>query len=218
MITGNMNRMIVIGDIHGCYHTLMDLLEKVNYNKNTDTLIFLGDYIDRGKYSFEVVNYLINLQKEVGKDKCICLMGNHEYMSFGMDDNLWNLNGGKKTKKSYYRHNTNVRIHKWWFKKLPLFYETDKFIFCHAGLTYPNLKDNDLDDLIWGREWIEYKTVPNEKQVVFGHTPYNNPNIYKTNDGSICIDSGCVFDGNLCAMIILNDKYEFVYSYKSDLD
>lgn len=228
-----MDRIIAIGDIHGCFYTLLNLINKLNYNEKTDTLIFLGDYIDRGKNSFEVVSYLINLQKEVGKDKCICLMGNHEYMALkSIEDKeiyecseiepynvrMWYSNGGQKTRKSYYRNNSNVKIHKNWFSKLPLFYTNDNYIFCHAGLTHPKLKDNDLNDLIWGREWIECKTTPNEKQVIFGHTPWNAPYVYKTNDGSICLDSGCVFGGNLCAMIIKDDKFDIVYCAKSELD
>ena len=75
-------RTIIIGDIHGCYYTLLNLLEKVEYDKQNDKLVFVGDYIDRGNNSFEVVEYLINLQKEVGKDKCVCLIGNHEHMAY----------------------------------------------------------------------------------------------------------------------------------------
>ena len=48
-------RIIAIGDIHGCYHTMVDLLLKINYDSATDTLIFLGDYIDRGPFSYKVV-------------------------------------------------------------------------------------------------------------------------------------------------------------------
>ena len=44
----NEKRTIAIGDIHGCYYTLIDLLQKIDYQSGRDTLIFLGDYIDRG--------------------------------------------------------------------------------------------------------------------------------------------------------------------------
>ena len=98
------SRIIAIGDIHGCYHTLMNILDRVKYDKNKDTIIFLGDYIDRGKHSYEVVSYLISLQKEVGKDRCVCLLGNHEDMALS-DEYNWIRNGGKHTKKSYYKNN-----------------------------------------------------------------------------------------------------------------
>ena len=206
------SRIIAVGDIHGCYYTLLDLLEKIKYDKNYDKLIFLGDYIDRGKNSFEVVSYLINLQKTVGNNNCICLMGNHEDMIINGDKSLWDLNGGKNTRRSYYKNNYFWKNHFWWFKKLPLYYEDKDFIFCHAGLTNNKLKNNSRDDLLWNRSWITYKTSYNEKTVIFGHTPSDNGYMYQTMDGSICLDAGCVFGRNLCAMIVENSKCSFVYS------
>jgi serine/threonine protein phosphatase 1 len=208
-------RTIIIGDIHGCYYTLLNLLEKVNYDKQNDKLIFVGDYIDRGSNSFEVVEHLIKLQKEVGKDNCICLLGNHEYMAY-TDEELWKSNGGTKTIKSYYRNNVPRNIHHWWFKQLPLLHETDDFICCHAGLPKPITKDNDLDDILWDRDWIRMNTVQNEKTVIFGHTPSTNL-AYKTMNGNICIDTACVFGYQLCAMVI-DDKIEFIYENKNEKD
>ena len=49
-----MDRLVAIGDIHGCVHTLKDLLNRVSYSSQTDTLVFIGDYIDRGYFSYEV--------------------------------------------------------------------------------------------------------------------------------------------------------------------
>ena len=51
-----MDRLVAIGDIHGCVHTLKDLLNRVSYSSQTDTLVFIGDYIDRGYFSYEVVS------------------------------------------------------------------------------------------------------------------------------------------------------------------
>ena len=76
-----MDRLVAIGDIHGCVHTLKDLLNRVSYSSQTDTLVFIGDYIDRGYFSYEVVDMLIKLQHQVGKDKVVCLRGNHEQMA-----------------------------------------------------------------------------------------------------------------------------------------
>lgn len=208
-------RTIAIGDIHGCYYTLLKLLEKVAYNKETDKLIFVGDYIDRGKNSYEVVNYLINLQKEVGKENCVCLLGNHEYMAY-TDEDLWKDNGGTYTIKSYYRNNVPRTIHFWWFKQLPILHTTDDFLFCHAGLPHTVTQDNTLDDILWDRDWIDIKTEPNEKTVIFGHTPSTNL-AYKTLNGNICIDTGCVFGYQLCAMII-DESINLVYENKNELD
>ena len=76
-----MDRLVAIGDIHGCVHTLKDLLNRVSYSSQTDTLVFIGDYIDRGYFSYEVVDMLIKLQHQVGRDKVVCLRGNHEQMA-----------------------------------------------------------------------------------------------------------------------------------------
>jgi len=50
-----------ISDIHGCYHTFKELLNTIGLNKNDD-LILLGDYINRGKYSKEVVDFIMQLE------------------------------------------------------------------------------------------------------------------------------------------------------------
>ena len=210
-----MSRLIAIGDIHGCYYTLINLLDKIKYNKERDTIVFLGDYIDRGKNSYEVVDFLISLQKEVGKDRCICLKGNHEDMALN-DHDTWKYNGSDKTKKSYYKHGSKISKHYWWFDSLPLYYETDKYIFCHAGLTHPKLEDNLDSDFLWNRGWMT-KDLKYEKQIVFGHTPINGAPYFTTN-GCLCIDAGCVFEHNLCCVIIEGDEMSVYLENKSKLD
>lgn len=63
----NLHRLIAIGDIHGEVFQLNRLLEQMNPTKN-DTLVFLGDYIDRGENSKEVIELLLNLSQN---SKCI---------------------------------------------------------------------------------------------------------------------------------------------------
>ena len=200
------DRLIAIGDIHGCVHTLQSLLEKIEYNKETDTLVFIGDYIDRGNFSCETVKFLIQLQQEAGKDKVICLRGNHEQMLIHAVERggeyIWKLNGGGATLESYERNGISIDFHIDWFKSLPLAYDTPFIIFCHAGLSFPKIADNRIDDLLWGRDWISQDKEPREKQVIFGHTPSISGLMYTTDTSDICIDTGCVFGGNLCALII----------------
>lgn len=74
-------RLIAIGDIHGCIHTLKNLLKSISYSSRTDTLIFIGDHIDRGYFSYETVTFIRTLRYVVGEKKCICLRGNHEQMA-----------------------------------------------------------------------------------------------------------------------------------------
>lgn len=209
-------RTITIGDIHGCYYTLLSLLDKVQYNKQEDKLIFLGDYIDRGKHSYKVVEFLINLQDEVGTDKCICLLGNHEDMAL-YDTSLWQYNGGNATKTNYHQHDKSFIFHHWWFRQLPLMHETDNFIYCHAGLPKTKTSDNTADDILWSRNWIETKKEPNEKTAIFGHTPSTNL-AYKSLNGNICIDTACVFGYQLCAFVEEGGICKFVYENKSEDD
>lgn len=63
-------RKFVIGDIHGCYMQLVDLLNKIKPDLYQDKIIFLGDYIDRGPNSYEVIQLLISLQKNVRHRPC----------------------------------------------------------------------------------------------------------------------------------------------------
>lgn len=211
-------RLIAIGDIHGCYHSMVDLLSKVNYTSATDTLVFLGDYIDRGPFSYKVVKTLQKLQQQVGRDKVICLRGNHEEFPMSYSQAVWYRNGGMFTSYDYDRNGAEVREDFGWFRSLPLYHQTENFIFCHAGLTYPDLASNDKDDLLWGRSWLEIDARPREKRVVFGHTPsVEIPYFPRT--GDIGIDGGCVFGYRLCAMIIQeNGEYDFVTVQKSSKD
>ena len=73
-------RMLAIGDIHGCFGELIQLMEIINFNPADDVLIFLGDYIDRGYKDFETVKYLHDLRKQHPKSVFL-LKGNHEDMA-----------------------------------------------------------------------------------------------------------------------------------------
>lgn len=123
-----MDRIIAIGDIHGCLNTLKELLKSVDYSSQTDTLVFVGDYIDRGANSCETVAFLRKLQQQVGKDNCICLRGNHEQMAIDAftsgDNSLWFYNGGYSTVCSYDRNGIDIESDIGWFKTLPLVYDT----------------------------------------------------------------------------------------------
>lgn len=221
MVGDNMGdeRLIAIGDIHGCFHTLKELLKKVDYSSTTDTLVFVGDYIDRGLFSYETVDFLIKLQRQIGKDKVICLKGNHEVMAIGNDYGLWMYNGGQYTVASYERNGYDVSIHRNWMRNLPLIYDTPNIIFCHAGLPKPVLEQNTEQDIVWDREWID-KDIPTpyNKQVIFGHTPRKN--VFQTKNGSIGIDTGCVFGNKLTALVLSDNGSEFIQveKVKEDCD
>ena len=72
------SKTIVMTDVHGCIREFEKLLKLVHLNMNEDTFVFLGDAIDRGPDSWAVIEKLIALKWEMGDDRFIWLMGNHE--------------------------------------------------------------------------------------------------------------------------------------------
>ena len=71
----------VIGDTHGCLDEFERLLAKIKPNLDEDRLIMLGDYIDRGSKSYEMVQTLLKMQADYGREKVVLLRGNHEQMA-----------------------------------------------------------------------------------------------------------------------------------------
>jgi len=201
-----MNKIFAIGDIHGCLEKLKDLMPKTGIDNQNDTLIFIGDYIDRGKFSSEVVDHVIRLQKEY--KKVVCLRGNHEDMFAhyleGMNEDMYLNNGGINTLHSYeiiLSDDTEERKrkipaeHRKFFKSLLPYYETEDYIFVHAGMKPGlSLQEQTMHDLLWIRHEFIDAEYDFGKTVVFGHTPLNNPLI---NKNMIGIDTGAVYGGKL---------------------
>ena len=201
-----MEKIFAIGDIHGCLDKLNLLMSRIRIDNQNDTLVFIGDYIDRGDFGPEVIDYVIRLQGEY--KKVICLMGNHEQMLSryleGVDDGMYLANGGRITLHSYgillsdgieERKRKFPANHRVFFESLLPYYETDDYIFVHAGLR-PGvpLTEQAMDDLLWIRH--EFIGLENDfgKVVVFGHTPLDKPLI---NKNMIGIDTGAVYGGKL---------------------
>jgi serine/threonine protein phosphatase 1 len=198
-----MGNIFAIGDIHGCFQQLKDLLKKIPFNSQQDQLVFLGDYIDRGEHSFDVIRFLIQLKKRL--PKTVFLRGNHEAMleSFmaGENRHAYIVNGGQKTLDSYLSQG-NVDLlnpipedHWDFFHALELYYETDDYIFVHAGLREGiPLSEQEPYDLLWMRDRFTQSTYDFGKRVVYGHTNYKAPSVQQNKIG---IDTGAVFGRQL---------------------
>ena len=204
------NRRLIIGDIHGCYDRLIALMDKINIDLDSEKLVFVGDYIDRGPDSYEVVDYLINLKKKY--PDIIFIKGNHEdmldkYLS-ETDRFTYLINGGQQTLESYSRHYKPTdgslipESHLEFFKSLVLYHETDHYIFVHAGLrkNVP-LEKQKPEDLLWIRKNFIQSNYDFGKQVVFGHTPLPEPLLQPNKIG---IDTGAVY-GNKLTCVRLPD-------------
>lgn len=202
-------RLIAIGDIHGEINKLNSLIKKLDLNKD-DFIIFLGDYIDRGKYSKQVVYRLIEISKLY---RCEFLMGNHEYCMLRTYEGVaWAKayfyeGGGEKTIKSYGSFENILKIHGDFYKNLKYFYKTDKFFFVHAGIR-PDKdveKQEILDFLLIRDNFIKYNHKLKQK-VIFGHTPFKTPYI---EEDKIGINTGCGIwtDSFLTAYICNENKF-----------
>ena len=203
-------RLIAIGDIHGEFYKLENLLKKLDL-KNNDTCVFTGDYIDMGKYSKDVVSRLIELSKETN---CIFLKGNHEDMLLKAKNNEfkavanWYLMGGDTTLKSYGEEVKDIfNIHGKFFENLKINYITDKYFFVHGGINPDKpYKEQTEKDFLWYRHDFIEKTFGIPQKVVFGHTNCVEPYIDKY---SIGIDTGCgkLEDAKLTAFICYDEIF-----------
>lgn len=207
-------RLFAIGDIHGCFDQFRRLVEEKIKIRQSDRLVLLGDYIDRGARSREVVDYIINL-KEKGFE-VVTLMGNHESMlldSYRNEQLLsnWYMNGGYETLFSFGIESIKDLNNNYldFFSALPYYYSLGSYLFVHAG--FNDETDDPFEDrfqMIWSRRENYTNPVFNDKIIIHGHTPVPlslcHENV-KTGSSVINLDTGCVYDewggyGHLTAM------------------
>lgn len=203
-----MGRLLAIGDIHGCANTIKAMIEEKLKPTQEDTLIFLGDFCDRGDKVFETVEYMIELDKQFN---CVFLTGNHEVMWVNylkkqgrMDEvSMFFYNGGKSTLDSYCANIIDPedgkpmrpgngllfeelpQDHQDFYNNLKVYHEIDEFVFVHAGVN-PNfpLDEQQEHDMIWIRDtFLAWPMVPLKGRiVVHGHTPMERYEMAKYNE------------------------------------
>jgi serine/threonine protein phosphatase 1 len=202
-------KIFAIGDIHGCLHHLEQLIEKLPIRKEKDLLVFIGDYIDRGTDSRGVVDYVRQLQENLYPT--VCLLGNHEQMFLdylaGQNEETFMYNGGLESLASYgFTGRNKISTadlppeHLSFFQDLQHLYETDDFIFVHAGMR-PGvpLSGQRLADLLWIRFDFIRSDYDFGKTVIFGHTPLSRTlPFYGVK--KVGIDTGAVYGGRLTCL------------------
>jgi serine/threonine protein phosphatase 1 len=181
-------------------------MELIPADPETDTLVFIGDYIDRSPDGRGVVDYILKLKKTHAGVVCLC--GNHELMLMnfleGVEEDLYLANGGRMTLAAYginrqdtpgERRSKIPKAHWLFFKSLLPYYETEQYIFVHAGMMpgFP-LCMQSFDDLIWIRNEFIDSDYDFGKRVVFGHTHLPEPLVLPNKIG---IDTGAVYGGKL---------------------
>ena len=226
--------IFAIGDIHGCLTELTILHKKIlsheKFDVKNDLIIYLGDYIDRGKNSKDIINQILKLKKK--EIKIVNLMGNHdEFMInflFNKKNNIKNwLNFGlDQTIRSYgievvdfikdgfgddiIDNLRNILLEKMgeehtnFFKNLELSFASEKYLFVHAGIDpKKKLENQSKQDFLWSRSSEFFnKDFKTDKIIVHGHTPELDivSHPYRIN-----IDTGCYFSGILSS-VCLNDN------------
>lgn len=195
-------RLFAIGDIHGCFHSLTELIEQRIQIRKDDKIVFLGDYIDRGPHSKDVIDFIIGLRDD--GFEIIPLLGNHEamlldaYMNKGRLSQ-WLLYGGSETLNSFRIKHIREMEPKYvrFFKELVYYYPFEKFLFVHAG--FNDEANNPFEDeyhMIWERSEKYQHPIFLHKTIVHGHSPIPESqcrNLLSANNQVLNIDTGCVY-------------------------
>jgi serine/threonine protein phosphatase 1 len=226
------SRVYAIGDVHGRIDLLQETLRKIDEHRNAYPIanaieVMLGDYIDRGPSSFDVVELLSTRVR----DGRICLKGNHEtfLLDFLQDPSVftpWQHCGGVETLVSYGIEPPvspspknqeklaaalakRVPAHHYKFlTSLPLCFTLGDYFFVHAGVRPGiDLSYQNAEDLLWIRDdFLSYEGSFG-KIVVHGHTPVSKPEI---RNNRINLDTAAFASGNLTCAVFEGDQIMFL--------
>lgn len=183
-----MTKTYVIADLHGRHDLLIAAIERIEQSSHSGgTIVFTGDYVDRGPTSRQVIETLMAGPSDPSRWKWVCLQGNHEeIMLAGCLGVLhwWLPNGGGATLLSYGAkpggdaHEALKLIppaHLAWMADLPLYHEDHHRVFVHAGVDETiDLADMPAKVLQWHRYEREYPHGYRGKHVVHGHEQYED--------------------------------------------
>ncbi|MGO8371504.1 metallophosphoesterase family protein [Rhizobium ruizarguesonis] len=204
-----MRYTFAIGDIHGCIDPLNRMIDRIAAYAPGGTVVFVGDYVDRGPDSKSVLDRIIAGPSDSWR--WICLKGNHEdlmvaaYADSDSDSrDVWIGSGigGLETEMSY--GGRVLPQHLQWAADRPLMHVDRYRIFVHAGVDpeFP-LEQQSEHDLLWLRFPSGESSDYWGKHLVHGHTPsLSNP---LTTGNRTNIDSGCVFGGKLSCAVFDDD-------------
>jgi serine/threonine protein phosphatase 1 len=205
-MSNNIEDYFIIGDVHGCFNTLMKLLKQLPQDAK---LIFVGDLCDKGNFSKEVIEFVMHNHHQ-------CIYGNHEYLFYNYARDaikrdihaIWSKNkayGGMKTVNNYINEPDLVEKHCQWIETLPHYLEIGNYFITHGfGLPYYKRKDettskhkilvNRVDVDKYKDDWEE--TTSYSVINIFGHCKFKEVLEGKNYYG---IDTGCVYGNKLTA-------------------
>ncbi|WP_330204556.1 metallophosphoesterase family protein [Cyanobacterium sp. Dongsha4] len=197
------HKRLVIGDVHGHYEALCSLFNHIAPTQE-DQVYFLGDLIDRGPESSQVVEFVM-------KNDYHCILGNHEIMLLDALGNgklnhqafqSWLQNGGNATVMSY-GHKMPSPEHLDWMKSLPFFFDLGDYWLVHAGVDPRlNITQQSPDQFCWIRSEFHSteKAYFKDKTIIIGHTitfTFNGlkPGQIAKGEGWLGIDTGVYHHG-----------------------
>ena len=206
--------LYAIGDVHGCVRTLDALLARLAADAGGtlgrgDSLVFVGDYVDRGPDSPAVLDRMIELEaaaKARTGPQCTFVRGNHDQMMLDAvlgrtDSELWWVNGGRTTLRSYEALGLSEipEEHLDFLNRTAIAAEGEGFAFVHAGLdtrlsVADNLRQPDPAVALWTRKHLDADLSMWETPVVCGHTPVAEP---IDRPQLLAIDTGACFPNRL---------------------
>ena len=203
-----------VGDIHGSLDKLEKLIAACEQHAGgrPSTFIFLGDYIDRGPHSADVVRLIMAMQSAPGKS-VIALKGNHEAVALEIIDGagklaLWLELGGAETLASYGVIDVHdlPRDHVDWMRSLPASHDDGQRLFVHAGIDPQKPYDAQSEhDLLWIREPFLSDERDHGRLIVHGHTPrLTGAPDWRGN--RLNVDTGAVFGGPLTAAVFTGEE------------
>jgi serine/threonine protein phosphatase 1 len=221
-------RIYAIGDVHGCLERLVTLHELIAEDLNarpvdTATLIHLGDYVDRGPESAQVVDWLM-AGPPVPASRTVNLMGNHEHLMLSavasgdlQDAETWLANGGGDSLSSWGLSRSTPQRE--WANRIPVPHllflrdlathvQIGPYLFVHAGVRPGiSLTQQTRHDMLWIREPFLSSQEDLGFVVVHGHTPRQEPTVRANRIG---IDTGAVMGGALTCVALEEDTLGFL--------
>lgn len=204
-----------IGDIHGAYRALKQVLERASFDYEKDTLISLGDTADGWTETAECFEELLKIKN------LIYVKGNHDswlqhWLENGKQPRVWTMQGGQNTILSYMKHPELKESHKQFLKKVPYYYLDKKNrLFVHGGIDFNySLEEQDKMYMMWDRHLVNeylYDIIPEDKykEIYLGHTSIYGWSKVPVCHGDIwCMDTGAGWEGVL-SMMDINSKKVF---------
>lgn len=201
-------RLLAIGDIHGCETALRGVLALARWQPE-DTLVVLGDCVNRGPQTRQVLDLLLDLSR---RSRLIAILGNHEELMLaarhsGAARSSWLDMGGQATLDSYGPDATlaGIPAQHWAFlESFVPYWETDSFIFTHANCESRTAMAEQLPSYLRWLSIHDRAPAPHfsGKTVLVGHTPNLSGNV--VDFGFLrCIDTGCGLGGRLTVMDVI---------------